>query len=237
MPTHNIWLNTEQCRHLSLLEAAIVQQLPEIQHLSLAVVVGEGEQINWMRYMTANHVYYKTMGDRREAISDQDLIIKSPFYEFPFLPKTLNVAILPHTLKYCMNPGHLLANLTPCLRDDGYLVLFLFERFSPLSCRQKMRKDAIGRVCPYFHSNFWIKRHLKEWNYLLLRESKYFFNLPKAGSHPMLKWLSFIGDVRMLLVKRQEICITPLQERWRDKQWGQGVVTLKSNSHNKDVGS
>lgn len=234
MSVDNGWLSTTQCRRLSLLEAAIVQQQPEIQHLPLAVIAGEGEQVNWMQYMTANHVYFKTRQANELNISEQDLIVQSPFYEFPFLPKSLNLAILPHTLNYCMNPGHLLAELSPCLRDDGYLVIFLFERFSPLSLRQKIMSKSQPRICPYFHSNFWIKRHLKYWNYLLLRERRYFFNLPEAKSSPLLKWLNCLGEVRMLLVKRQEICVTRLKERWQQSQLNRKAQPIKTSQHNKD---
>lgn len=234
MSTNESWLNTDQCRQLSLLEAAIVQNQPDIQHLPLALVVGENQQICWTHYLTANHVYFKTMQAHELQVSEQDLIVETSHYDCPFLPKSLNLAILPHTLNYCLNPGLFLANLTPCLRDDGYLVLFLFERCSLLPWRQKLIKKNHSLVCPYFHSTLWIKSHLKKWNYLLLRECKYFFNLPNTSSNPMLKWLSWMGEVRMLLVKRQETCVTPLKDNWQQAKLYKKTAAVKNNQHFKD---
>lgn len=230
--THNYeWLKSEQCRRLSFWEAAIVQQLSVIQHLPLALVVGDSQQINWVHYITANHVYFKTTDPRGLEVSDQDLIVQARSWEFPFLPKTLNLAILPHTLNYYHNPNQLLAQLTPCLRDDGYLVIFLFERWSPLSIHQVWQKSSQPRVCPYFHSALMIKRYLKDWEYRLLSETKYFFNLPKASANNMLKYFNWMGDVRMLVAQREEVCITSLKERWRDKAWQKGSVPVKRNQH------
>ena len=146
----------------------------------------------------------------------------------PFDTRSVDVAVLPHTLDFCDDPHQVLREVNRVLAPEGHVVILGFNPFSMWGLR---RLFTLDRRAPWF-GRFLPLSRIKDWFALLEFEfvqGKMLYYRPpvqRDGIRDRLGFLDPAGDrwwpltaaVYLVIAKRRVAGVTPLPLKWKDKK-------------------
>lgn len=155
--------------------------------------------------------------------------------ELPLDGKSVDVALLPHTLDFSEHPHKVLREVHRVLRPEGHVVIIGFNPFSIWGIKRLLKRK---RGIPWQGSFFALSR-IKDWLELLEFETTHgrmlfyrpplqserirdrLFFMEKAGD----RWWPMGAAAYMIVAKKRVLGMTPLQPEWNKKvRLGNGLT-------------
>ncbi len=153
----------------------------------------------------------------------------------PFDTRSVDVALLPHTLDFSPEPHQVLREVNRCLGPEGHVVILGFNLMSLWGVRRLLTSQP--RPMPW-RGNFLSLGRIKDWLALLdfefthgsmlyyrpplqresIMERLYF--LDQAGD----RWWPLMAAVYLVVAKKRVMGVTPLPVAWKTKRMGVGVT-------------
>lgn len=154
----------------------------------------------------------------------------------PLDERSVDVALLPHTLDFCDDPHPVLREVSRVLRPDGHVVILGFNAMSLWGVRRMIARRP--RTAPWSGHFFRLPR-VKDWLALLdfecthgsmlyyrpplrretMMERLYF--LEKAGD----RWWPMMAAVYLIVAKKRVFGMTPLPITWKTRKTSRLVGT------------
>lgn len=157
---------------------------------------------------------------------DDNLQLQNADYEkLPVFHNSVDAILLPHTLELVKNPDRLLRVLEKTLRSNGHLIII---GFNPISFFGLKRLFCSNTDFPFSLSFVYrVKKLLKLLNFEIISSDRVFYRLP-INNKKILKllkfmdylgkyFLSFLGCVYVIVVKKNEIGLTPIKITWKKR--------------------
>ena len=146
----------------------------------------------------------------------------------PIESRSVDVAVLPHTLDFCDDPHQVLREVNRVLAPEGHAVIL---GFNPLSLWGLRRLFTLDRRAPWF-ARFLPLYRVKDWFALLefeFAQGKMLYYRPPVqheGIRDRLRFLDPAGDrwwplmaaVYMVVAKKRVVGVTPMPLTWKDKE-------------------
>jgi SAM-dependent methyltransferase len=149
--------------------------------------------------------------------------------ELPFDARSVDVALLPHTLDFCDDPHQVLREVSRVLAPEGHAVIFGFNPVSLWGLRRQLTRAP--RPMPW-SANFFRLARIKDWLGLLdfqvthgqmlfyqppiqrerLRERMHF--LDKMGD----RWWPLMAAVYLVVAKKRVAGMTPMPLAWKQQR-------------------
>jgi SAM-dependent methyltransferase len=145
----------------------------------------------------------------------------------PFDQNSIDMAILPHTLDFSVDPHRVLREVERVLMPESHVVILGFNPFSFWGLRRKLTHSS--RVQPPWNGQFISLRRIKDWLMLLHFEITHgsmlyyrppfqsqaaldrFYLLDKMGD----RWWPMMGAVYVLVAKKRVEGMTPIRPQWK----------------------
>lgn len=143
----------------------------------------------------------------------------------PFDTKSIDVALLPHTLDFCADPHQVLREVDRVLAPEGHAVVLGFNPLSLWGLRRLFARTP--RVLPW-SGHFLRLARLKDWLRLLdfeLTQGQMLFYRPPMMSEGMMdrlffldkmgdRWWPMMAGVYLLVARKRVLGMTPLKPAW-----------------------
>lgn len=145
----------------------------------------------------------------------------------PFEHDSIDMAVLPHTLDFCLDPHQVLREVGRVLMPESHVVMLGFNPFSLWGLRRKMIKT--GRRQAPWRGHFISLRRMKDWLQLLQFEithgSMMYYRPPMQKQKNLDRfrlldrmgdrWWPMMGAVYLLVARKRVAGMTPIRPRWR----------------------
>ncbi len=161
-------------------------------------------------------------------------LLRGAAEDLPFDAKSIDLALLPHTLDFSTDPHQVLREVSRVLAPEGHVVILGFNPVSLWGVRRLFTRHGHAPWC----ANFFRLGRIKDWLALLdfecthgamlyyrppiqrerVMERLYF--LDKAGN----RWWPMMAAVYVLVAKKRVVGVTPLRLRWRRPALRPGVT-------------
>jgi len=159
--------------------------------------------------------------------------VRSTIDELPFDERSVDVALLPHTLDFSEDPHPVLREVSRVLRPEGHAVILGFNPVSFWGLRRLLARRP--RSAPWTAHFFWLNR-VKDWLALLDFEctgGHMLYYRPPLRRDPARerlhfmehtgdRWWPMMGGVYLVVAKKRVFGMTPLPVSWKSKK----VVSL-----------
>lgn len=216
------WFDTPLGRSLQAVEASYLRATLDQLYGSTAIQLGRLGQLDMLEGTPAAKRWVLDSW----APSDRcDLLSRA--HEIPLDGKSVDVALLPHTLDFSEQPHQVLREVHRILRPEGHVVLL---NFNPLSLWGLKRLLNRKREMPW-QGNFFGLSRIKDWLALLefettqgrmiyyrpplqnekMRDRMFF--MEKAGD----RWWPMGAAAYMVVAKKRVAGMTPIQPEWSRK--------------------
>jgi SAM-dependent methyltransferase len=143
----------------------------------------------------------------------------------PFLGKSVHTVVLPHVLEFCIDPHQVLREVDRVLMPEGHVVI---TGFNPISLWGLSKLLAHRRSVPW-RGRFFSLHRVKDWLSLLGFEhcgGAMLQYLPPVArtrlrrrlaflEHAGNRWWPMLGAVYIVVAKKREFGVTPLQPEWK----------------------
>ena len=216
------WFNTALGQSLQTVEASHLRATLDTLYGATAVQLG---RIGGMDLLEGTPAAKRWVLDSW-APADRCNMLCNP-HELPMDEKSVDVALLPHTLDFARHPHQVLREVQRVLRPEGHVVII---GFNPLSIWGVNRLLKRKRGIPW-DGNFFALSRIKDWLALLefettqgrmiyyrpplqserLRDRLFF--MEKAGD----RWWPMGAAAYMVVAKKRVFGMTPLQPEWASK--------------------
>lgn len=144
----------------------------------------------------------------------------------PLDERSIDVALLPHTLDFSDDPHPVLREVSRVLRPEGHVVILGFNPMSLWGVRRLVARHP--RSVPW-SAHFFRLARVKDWLALLDFECTYgsmlYYRPPVAGEHAMDRlyfmekagdrWWPLMAAVYLLVAKKRVFGMTPLPLEWK----------------------
>lgn len=148
--------------------------------------------------------------------------------ELPFESKSVDVAILPHTLDFAESPHQILREVHRVLCGEGHVVITGFNPISVWGLRHLVSKRR--QRIPW-NANFLALSRIKDWLALLgfeFTQGKMMYYRPPLQNTKIMqrlafldnfgdRWLPLTAAVYMVVAKKRVVGMTPIQPKWEQK--------------------
>lgn len=144
----------------------------------------------------------------------------------PFDTRSVDLALLPHTLEFAVDPHQVLREVQRVLMPQGYVVLFGFNPVS-LWGLWRMALKRRGRMpwCGHFIQLLRVKDWLKLLGFELVH-GKMLYYRPPLGNEAFMdrlyfldkigdRWWPMAGAVYFVVAQKRVAAMTPLRPAWR----------------------
>jgi SAM-dependent methyltransferase len=209
------WLQKSPGKELAELEAGAILELVPARYYPVAVQLGASstrllEQINGGRRLTV-------IGPGERTGIGQ---VASDFVALPFGQRSIDLALLPHTLDLVDDPHALLRELTQAMVPDGHVVVIGFQPFSLWGLRKWIRIP--GEKAPW-SGHFFSTARIQDWLSLMgfrVRAGRMLMYRPPV-SRPQLferlrfmekagdRWWPMLGAVYMIHAQLETLRMVP----------------------------
>jgi SAM-dependent methyltransferase len=153
--------------------------------------------------------------------------VQGNFEELPFLPDSIDVALLPHVLEFAHNPQQILEEVYRVLIPEGYAVILGFHPWSLWG----LAKVFVGRKkIPWvgkFYSSYRVRHWLTLQGFKVEDHETLFFRPPLTNT----KWLKklffleavgqllwpYLGGVYLIVAKKRVATLTPFRSKLLSK--------------------
>lgn len=153
----------------------------------------------------------------------------------PLDQRSVDVALLPHTLEFAPDPHQVLREVQRVLAPEGHVVILGFNPFSLWGLRKLVtRRSRRVPWCGQFIGLARLKDWLKLLDFELVQGSMLFYRPPVIGQRILdrLHFLDRMGDrwwpmggaVYVVVAKKRVVGMTPLRPEWRNSGVMNGAV-------------
>lgn len=185
------WLDHPPGRELAALEAEAFAALVPGRYYPVAVQFGARGADTLAALSSRRKCYLATPADARDGA------VACDFRSLPFAPRSIDVAVLPHTLDFVDDPHALLRELTQSMVPDGHVLVSGFQPFSIWGARKYLRIP--GDSVPW-SGRFLTTARIQDWLSLMGfrvrggRMMMYRPPLKRSGVYQKLAFLERAGD-------------------------------------------
>jgi SAM-dependent methyltransferase len=156
--------------------------------------------------------------------------------ELPFDTRSVDIALLPHTLDFAEDPHQVLREVSRVLAPEGHVVVLGFNPFSLWGLWRLTRRR---RGSPPWTGKFLHLSRLKDWlkllDFDLVQGSMLYYRPPLASETAMDRlrfldragdrWWPMAGAVYLLVAKKRVAGMTALRPEWRQtRAFGRAVA-------------
>jgi SAM-dependent methyltransferase len=146
----------------------------------------------------------------------------------PFDTKSIDIALLPHTLDFCADPHQVLREVNRVLAPEGHVAVLGFNPLSLWGVRRLFARPP--RALPW-NGHFLRLARLKDWLRLLdfdLTHGQMLFYRPPLMREGMMdrlffldrmgdRWWPMMAAVYLLVAKKRVLGMTPIKPAWKLK--------------------
>ena len=146
----------------------------------------------------------------------------------PFDTRSVDLALLPHTLEFAADPHQVLREVQRVLTPQGYVILF---GFNPVSLWGLWRVALKYRGRMPWCGHFIQLPRVKDWLKLLgfeLVHGKMLYYRPPLGNEAFMdrlyfldkigdRWWPMAGAVYFVVAQKRVLAMTPLRPKWRSR--------------------
>lgn len=208
-----------------LLQAAIASHLKTVLPSLYGNTILQLGRIGSMKLMDKAVAPTQILVDLNSA-SGAENAVRSHSQALPFDSKSIDIAILPHTLDFADEPHQILRELDRVLSPEGHAVIIGFNPFSAWGLsRARFWKKKQTPWC----ANFFSTARIKDWMSLLgyeIQTTQLLFHRPPLKNQKIMQRLFFleklgnrffpkIAAVYVVVVKKQVLGMTPIRPRWK----------------------
>jgi len=216
------WFDTALGRSLQAIEANALRHVLPPLYGTTAIQLGKIGQHDLMDACVAPSRITLDL-----LAASNGLVVRGEPEDLPFDGRSVDVAVLPHTLDFCSDPHQVLREVNRVLTPEGHAVIFGFNPFSLWGLRRLFTRDRRAPWCARFLS----LSRVKDWFALLdfeFTQGKMLYYRPPIqhdGFRDRLRFLEPAGDrwwpltaaVYLVVAKKRVIGVTPLPLKWKDK--------------------
>lgn len=161
-----------------------------------------------------------------ELIGARTVPLRAQAHALPLDERSIDLALLPHTLDFSQDPHTVLREVSRVLRPEGHVVILGFNPMSLWGLRRLLTRHP--RTAPWSGHFFRLAR-LKDWLALLDFEctqgAMLYYRPPFTGEHVMEqlffvekagdRWWPLAAAVYVLVAKKRVFGMTPLPIEWK----------------------
>jgi SAM-dependent methyltransferase len=205
---YNDWYNQPEGSKVLAIEQTVLNDLPVKLFGRYILQLGGSNNIDLLRMTNIQkQVYFNP--DLENLPADCGYSICGDFNELPFLPGSIDAAVLFHVLEFTKRPGDVLCELFDVLVPEGYAIIFVF---SPYNLFQLLR--FLGRPTHPWSMHCLKARQLKRWlldlNFSIISYQNLFFST-FTKFHEFF-WPT-LGGVYMFLVQKKLGALIPVRPK------------------------
>lgn len=208
-----------------LLQAAIASHLKTVLPSLYGNTILQLGRIGNMKLMDNAVAPTQILLDLNSVIG-ADHTIRSHSQVLPFDARSIDIAILPHTLDFTDDPHQILRELDRVLSPEGHAVII---GFNPFSFWGLSRIKFWQKKNTPWNANFFSTARIKDWMSLLgyeMQATQLLFHRPPLMNQKIMQRLFFleklgnrffpgIAAVYVIVVKKQVLSMTPIRPRWK----------------------
>ncbi len=208
-----------------LLQAAIASHLKTVLPSLYGNTIIQLGRIGDMRLMDNAVAPTQILLDLN-TVNGADHALQSHCHALPFDARSIDIAILPHTLDFAEDPHKVLREIDRVLSPEGHAVIIGFNPFSFWGLRRLLFRKK--KQAPWSASFFRTAR-IKDWMSLLgyeVQTTQLLFHRPPLMNQKIMQRLFFlerlgnrffpqIAAVYVVVVKKQVLGMTPIRPRWK----------------------
>jgi len=216
------WFRRPLGRSLLLLEQAQLHPLLSRLYGPVALQVGASGEVDLLENSAA--AVRIVIDPLVTAVAPASPVRAEPA-SLPFLGKSIHTVVLPHVLEFCADPHQVLREVDRILMPEGHVVIV---GFNPISL-WGLSKLLLRRQPMPWRGRFFSLHRIKDWLSLLGFEHcggtmlQYLPPVSRARLRRRLgfleqagnRWWPMLGAVYIVVAKKREFGITPLQPEWK----------------------
>jgi SAM-dependent methyltransferase len=224
------WFDTPLGHSLHALEAHRLRTLLPSLYGTVAVQLG---QLGRLDLLDACIAPTRVVLD--DPVEGDTSVVRGLPEELPFDERSVNVALLPHTLDFCDDPHQVLREVSRALTPEGHVVILGFNPLSLWGVRRMFTRRP--RAAPW-SGRFLRLARIKDWlkllDFELTQGGMLYYRPPlvREGAMDRLHFLDKAGDrwwpmmaaVYLLVAKKRVLGMTPLRVEWKTKPALAGVM-------------
>jgi len=218
-----------------LLQAAIASHLKTILPSLYGNTILQLGRIGNMQLMNKAVAPNQILLDLNAA-DDNEHHVRSHSQALPFDARSIDIAILPHTLDFADDPHQVLRELDRVLVPEGHAVIIGFNPYSFWGLRRFLFRKK--NKTPW-SASFFSTARIKDWMSLLgyqAQTTQLLFHRPPLKNQKIMQRLFFleslgnrifpqVAAVYVVVVKKQVLSMTPIHPRWKtSKQFIRGLA-------------
>jgi len=177
-----------------------------------------GGPINNDKVLATSHIHNHIIVNPDTTIPNDSPAVQCQLDELPFLPDSIDAAVLFHVLEFAQNPKAILKEIYTTLMPNGYVIIFGFNPYSLWGMAPLWQKQ---KEVPWFGN--WISprhmRHLLAKIGFSIGDYKTFYFRPPSTSVERLLFLEGLGQIfwpycgasYMFIAQKTHTTLTPIK--------------------------
>jgi SAM-dependent methyltransferase len=232
------WFDTPLGRSLQAVEAHRLRAVLPSLYGTVALQLGRIGKLDLLDASVAparivvepgNALLQSSCAAEQQLTGMRMLCVRARVDALPFDERSIDVALLPHTLDFCGDPYAVLREVSRVLRPDGHVVILGFNPLSLWGLRRLLTRRP--RPVPWCGRFFWLTR-VKDWLALLdfeTTQGSMLYYRPPFKREPAMdrfyfleqtgdRWWPLMAGVYMVVAKKRVFGMTRLPIEWKTVQ-------------------
>ena len=211
-----------------LLQAAIASHINTVLPSLFGNTIVQLGRIGHMQLMDGSVAPTSILLDI-DPLNTNNNAVSARAHELPFDARSIDIAILPHTLDFADDPHKILREIDRVLSPDGHVVIVGFNPYSFWGLRHFFSRKR--KQVPWNASYFSATR-IKDWVSLLgyeIQSTQPLFHRPPLKNQKFMHRLFFLeklgsrlwpqaAAVYVIVAKKQMLAMTPIQTGWKSRK-------------------
>jgi SAM-dependent methyltransferase len=234
------WFDTPLGRSLQAVEAHCLRTVLPSLYGTVAMQLGHLAKLDMLDACVAPTRIVVEPGDasrqtncavERQLTGSRRLCVRAAADELPFAERSVDVALLPHTLDFSDDPHPVLREVSRVLRPEGHVVILGFNPMSLWGLRRLLTRPP--RPAPWCAHFFRLAR-VKDWLALLdfecVRGNMLYYRPPLRREptmerlhfleHTGDRWWPMMAGVYLVVAKKRVFGMTTLPVAWKTEKVG-----------------
>ncbi len=211
-----------------LLQAAITSHLNTVLPSLFGNTILQLGRIGHMQLMDESVAPTSILLDI-DPLNTANNAVSAQAHELPFDARSIDIAILPHTLDFADDPHRILREIDRVLSPDGHAVIVGFNPYSFWGLRTifSRKHTQVPWNAKYFST-----ARIKDWMSLLgyeVQSIQPLFYRPPLKNQKLMQRLFFLeklggrmwpqaAAVYVIVAKKQMLVMTPIQSSWKSRK-------------------
>lgn len=194
--------------------------LPRLFGYYLLQLGGPSENNGWLKACRIPHLIHLSPSC---PCAFTGTCVIAPFEELPFVPDSIDVALLPHVLEFSDNPLQILQEIYNVLIPEGYVVVLGFQPWSLWGITKLFKNKKTLPWRGKFVSSFRMRSWLESLGFDIEKHETLFFRPPLSKLSTLQKlffmeavgqllW-PYLGGVYLLVAKKRTTAFVPIKSR------------------------